>query len=80
MRRYVQCHTLPELYAGEDAPAYDGAAELWFDDEEALQRAMASPELRAARDDERSFIDHSRVFLIVTQENVVIDGNSEGAR
>lgn len=80
VRRYVQCHTLPESYAGENAPAYDGAAELWFDDEEALQRAMASPERQAATDDERNFIAHSKVFFIVTRENVVVGGDGEATR
>ena len=73
LRRYVQCHTLPALYAGENPPAYDGAAELWFDDQEALQRAMASPEVQAAREDERNFIDHSKVFAIVTEEKPVVE-------
>ncbi len=73
LRRYVQCHTLPALYAGANQPAFDGAAELWFDDQEALQRAMASPEVQAARDDERNFIDHSKVFAIVTEEKPVVE-------
>ncbi len=73
VRRYVQCHTLPELYAGENTPAYDGAAEVWFDDMATLQQAMASPELKAAREDERNFIDHSRTFFIVTEEKPVVE-------
>ena len=72
LRRYVQCHTLPELYDRESPPAYDGAAELWFDDLESLRQAMRSPEVQAAREDERNFIDHSKVFAIVTEENVVV--------
>jgi len=72
VRRYVQCHTLPELYAGQSPPAYDGAAELWFDDLASMQQALASPELRAAREDERNFIDHSKVFFIVTEEKPVV--------
>ena len=73
VRRYVQCHTLPELYTGENTPAYDGVAELWFDDMAALQQAMASPELKAAREDERNFIDHSRTFSIVTEEKPIVE-------
>lgn len=72
LRRYVQCHTLPQLYSGDTSPAYDGVAELWFDDLEALQAAMASPELQAAREDERNFIDHSRVFVVITQEHTIV--------
>lgn len=73
LRRYVQCHTLPELYGDANAPSYDGAAELWFDDMESLRSAMASPELKAARDDERNFIDHSRTALFVTEEHPVVE-------
>ena len=73
VRRYVQCHTLPDSYAGDNAPAYDGAAELWFDDRDALREAMASPEVEAAREDERNFIDHSRVFAIITEEKPVLE-------
>ncbi len=73
LRRYVQCHTLPELYTGKNTPAYDGAAELWFDDMAMLQQAMASPELKAAREDERNFVDHSRTFSIVTEEKLVVE-------
>lgn len=73
VRRYVQCHVLPELYDRDAAPAYDGAAELWFDDFEAMQAAFQSPETAAAREDERNFIDHSKSFLIFTEENVVVD-------
>jgi uncharacterized protein (TIGR02118 family) len=73
VRRYVQCHVLSELYAGDRPPAYDGAAELWFDDLDAMRRAMASPEMEAAREDERNFIDHSRVAAIVTEEKPVVE-------
>ena len=71
LRRYVQCHTLPELYGGDSPPAYDGAAELWFDDMASLRQAMRSPEVQTAREDERNFIDHSRVALFVTEEKPV---------
>ena len=40
VRRYVQCHVLPELYERENLPPYDGAAEVWFDDMDAV-RALA---------------------------------------
>ncbi len=72
LRRYVQCHVVPELY-GRQAPAYDGAAELWFDDLEALGAAMRSPEVRAAIEDEKKFIDHSRVASFVTVEKPVVE-------
>ena len=48
LRRYVQSHVVPELYARDTPPAFDGAAELWFEDLDALRAAMKSPELQAA--------------------------------
>jgi uncharacterized protein (TIGR02118 family) len=73
LRRYVQCHTIPQQYEREAPPAYDGAAELWFDDMDAFRVALRSPEMAATREDELNFIDHSRSFLIITEENVVVD-------
>lgn len=64
LRRYVQCHVI-ESDAGA---AYDGAAEVWFDDMEALRRAVASPEYAAAREDEGRFIDLEHAALIFTEE------------
>ncbi len=66
MRRYVQCH------ATADDAEYDGAAEAWFDDMDAVQRAVASPEYAAARADESRFIDLERTTLIFTEEVPVI--------
>jgi uncharacterized protein (TIGR02118 family) len=74
LRRYVQCHVVPELYARETKPAYDGAAELWFDDLDAMRAAMQSPETQAALEDEKNFIDHTRVASFVTIEKPVIEG------
>ena len=68
MRRYVQCHAIK---SGADA-GYDGAAEAWFDDMEAVQRAVASPEYAAAREDEGRFIDLERTTLIFAEEVPII--------
>ena len=65
MRRYVQCHAVA---AGAEPPEYDGAAEAWFDDLEAVRLALASPEYAAAREDEARFIDLDRTTLIFTEE------------
>ena len=73
VRKYVQCHGLAALGDGPYPPTYDGVAELWFDDVETMRQALASPECDAAREDERNFIDHSRVFLIVAEEKPVIE-------
>jgi uncharacterized protein (TIGR02118 family) len=52
---------------------YDGVAELWFDDLEALQSARQSPEWKASTEDEGNFIDHGRVAYFVSEERIILD-------
>jgi uncharacterized protein (TIGR02118 family) len=82
IRRYVQVHTLDDalqdaLRASRGGPeAYDGVAELWWDDRDQLEAATGSPEGRAAAlallEDERRFIDLERSPLFVAEEHPVI--------
>lgn len=69
LQRYVQCHAIPR---DDDGAEYDGAAEAWFDDMDAVRRAVASPEYAAARADEARFIDLARTTLIFTEEVPII--------
>jgi uncharacterized protein (TIGR02118 family) len=48
LRRYVQNHAIPAAYAGA-GQTHDGWSELWFDDLDALRRAVASPQWQAVR-------------------------------
>ncbi len=73
VRRYVQCHTLPETYGGNTPPSYDGAAELWYDDLQAFRDSIPTPECAAAREDELNFIDHSRSILFFTEEKPIVE-------
>jgi uncharacterized protein (TIGR02118 family) len=81
-RRYVQCHTLdlPGLHAAfqrrnDGAPeAFDGVAELWFDDLDALgfdsvERQQAGADLLA---DEQNFIDLSRSPMWIGTEHEIV--------
>jgi len=70
-RRYVQSHTIHRALGGRE-PSFDGVAELWFDDWNALEAAMGSKEVEAAIEDERKFIDHSRTAFFVTEEHHVV--------
>jgi uncharacterized protein (TIGR02118 family) len=73
IRRYVQSHVLPAAYA-KGEPPYDGIAEVWADDTEAL-RAMTRSAVHADLvADEARFIDRARMGFIVTEEHVVVDG------
>jgi uncharacterized protein (TIGR02118 family) len=82
IRRYVQLHTVsPDinalLAASRGGPgAFDGVAELWFDDTDGLARGAGTDEGRAATaelaEDEKRFIDHERSPLFVAEEHAVI--------
>ena len=73
VRRYVQCHLTasdtPFLAAGP----YDGVAELWFDDQAAMDAAFTEPRyLEVIRADELKFVDMERTVSLVTDELEVI--------
>jgi uncharacterized protein (TIGR02118 family) len=68
LRRLVQSHP---VFAPGYPMDFDGMAELWFDDFEALSMARASPEWQASSDDEANFVDPTRTALFVTQEREI---------
>ena len=71
LRKLVQSRRL--IVPGDSRPPdYDGVAELWFDDMDALLAARASAEWRAATADEANFIDPSRVAYFVSEEHVIL--------
>jgi uncharacterized protein (TIGR02118 family) len=72
LRRLVQSHPVP--HPGDmPAPTFDGMAELWFDDLDALEAARRSPEWRASSADETNFIDGTRTALFLTEEHEIPD-------
>jgi len=72
LRRLVQSHPLARP-ADIVLPAFDGMAELWFDDLAALEAARRSPEWRASSADEANFIDATRTALFLTEEHEIPD-------
>jgi uncharacterized protein (TIGR02118 family) len=73
LRRYVQSHTLRGGYEKRE-PAYDGIAEVWFDDTQALRALRDTPEMAAVQVDETRFIDRITMGLIITDDYVIMDG------
>jgi uncharacterized protein (TIGR02118 family) len=70
LRRYVQSHSLPEVY--DDYPqAYDGMAEAWFDDVKAYEAAVASPAWQAAVADAANFIGSGGSRQLVSEVPIV---------
>ncbi len=70
LRRLVQSHPVPDPDAMRP-PAFDGMAELWFDDLTALRAARDSFEWRASSEDEANFIDDIRTALFLTVEREI---------
>jgi uncharacterized protein (TIGR02118 family) len=73
IRRYVQSHTLASGYDKAE-PAYDGIAEIWFDDSEAMRALAGTPVYAAVQADEGQFIDRSTMGLIIAEEHVIKAG------
>ena len=74
IRRYVQSHTrLAGYRKGE--PVYDGIAEVWFDDVDAIRALDGTEVLRAVQEDEARFIDRSTMKTLVTDEHLIKDGD-----
>lgn len=70
LRRLVQSLALPSARALRP-PDFDGMAELWFDDLEALIRARETLEYELATADEANFVDGLRTAFFVTEEHEV---------
>jgi len=79
LRKLVQSHRL--AVAGDKRrPDYDGMAELWFDNVEALLEARQSPEWKISHDDEANFIDDKRVAYFLSEERLILAETKENKR
>jgi uncharacterized protein (TIGR02118 family) len=78
LRRYVQNFVDASLVG--TPPSFDGIAELVFDDEASLERAMASPEIEAATADNKNFLDEERLQAFVVEEVPISSGVSDLGR
>ncbi|WP_370677293.1 EthD domain-containing protein [Pleomorphomonas sp. PLEO] len=71
VRRYAISH--PVAAPNYPAPAYDGLTEIWFDSWADHDAFFTSKNyLETVQPDERTFVDHDSVGVMVTEERVVI--------
>ena len=70
LRRLVQSRAI-RLAGDARAPDFDGVAELWFDNAQALLDARASAEWHQSGLDEANFLDPSSAIYVVTEERVI---------
>lgn len=76
LRKLVQSHRLM-VRGDKHQPAYDGAAELWFDDVQSLLAARQSPQWKAATEDEANFVDHGKSAYFVSEEHVILQQDAK---
>ena len=77
IRQYVQNHVTVKLASGTPSPlgtAFDGVAEVWFDDMAAMRGNANSLPLADIRADEANFIAAGSMASIITDEHLVVDG------
>jgi uncharacterized protein (TIGR02118 family) len=77
VRRYVQCHIVgtrkrPDI--AEIDIELDGIAELWYDDQEALARAAATPEMKRLTDDGARFIGCIKSYVVEEKQIIPPQG------
>ena len=74
LRRYVQNHILGERRRAdieEVLVEIDGIAELWFDDQAALEAAARTPEMQALHADGALFIGRIKSYIV--EEKTVVE-------
>ncbi len=72
LRRLVQSRAL-RIAKDARPPDFDGVAELWFDDVDALLQARGSEEWRLSGLDEANFIDPASTAYLVSEERTVFE-------
>jgi uncharacterized protein (TIGR02118 family) len=83
MRRYIQSHLISSPMAvgaaearGWPANPFQGVAEVWWDSEEAMAAAFATPQGadagEALAEDEKKFLD-DRSIIVMTREYLIFD-------
>ena len=72
LRRYLQCHVRDGAY-GFGEPLLDSVSQLWFDNVDALQKALDSPQFReGVQPDIALFAEPNYVHTLVTDETWII--------
>lgn len=69
--RYV-VNLAPDLSGSGREMAYDGFAEVWFADMDAMRAAASTPEQATVLADEPNLFDLSTRFAVIVEENVIV--------
>jgi uncharacterized protein (TIGR02118 family) len=69
VRRYVQQDAAPGLPDGLPVASFDGVAELWFDDLDAVLATMGSANYATVVvEDEGKFLDRAKTTILLSKE------------
>jgi uncharacterized protein (TIGR02118 family) len=68
LSRYI--HNYVGASDNPDAP--DGIGELWFDTDQALEKGANSPEMAAAVEDAKTFLDMERTYAVPVSEATIV--------
>ena len=68
LTKWVQNHVV----GAPGEPMCDGVGELWFESDEAMTKALESPQMAAAVEDAKNFLDMDRTGLIIVQEKTIV--------
>jgi len=67
----VQCHVVASAYADGRMPRYDGVAEVWFDDFEAVRASGSSEIYQQVRADESNFLTVPFPVIFASEHRIV---------
>ena len=68
LTKWVQNHVV----GAPGDPVCDGVGELWFESDEAMNEALHSPEMAAAVEDAKNFLDMERTGLLIVREKTIV--------
>ena len=71
LRRYVQCHVAPGIYAAGRNPLFDGVPFSWFEDIDALRASGDAPEYAQTRADEVNFMVSGHLPFVLTKAHEI---------
>jgi uncharacterized protein (TIGR02118 family) len=67
LTKWVQNH----VTSAPGEPVCDGVGELWFESDELMEVALSSPEMAAAVEDARTFLDLEKTGLVIVEEKTI---------
>jgi len=70
LTKWVQNHVVS---APAEPAACDGVGELCFESDDAMQRALSSPEMAAAVEDAENFLDMEKTGLLIVEEKTILE-------